>query len=354
MAWISASISFNLSSEASPSPELSSSESDCTPSSSCFTSSKLLSAFGLPGGPGCFLLEFHAPQLPLSCHVPVVLSCHSLSCQGASLSLLPVFCGLDFQPLLFCVLLVAALSHLLFHPSQPPSSPTGARAIDDAEVQLCFWTGNAPVLSKGRPTVVRHVPRTEVRGGTIIKHLSQNGYAKISDKTTRCVIRSLRGRGLWLGGKRNYAINEFANCFVLVSLLVSAGFAVLCWFSAGLCWSLPVRVGKSNLGNPTWEIQLGKTNFGKPTWGNQLGKSNLGKSTWENQLGKINLGFAVLCWFCAGLCWSLPVPCFVLVLQWSLLVSAGFAFLCWFCAGLCWSLPVSLFCAGYVLVSLLD
>ena len=50
----------------------------------------------------------------------------------------------------------------------------------------------------------------------------------------------------------------------------------------------------------------------------------------------------------AGLC---RFRCFVLVLCWSLLVSAGFAVLCWFCAGLCWSLPVSLFCAGFVLVS---
>ena len=32
-----------------------------------------------------------------------------------------------------------------------------------------------------------------------------------TDETTRCVIRSLRGRGLWLGGKRNYSINQFAN-----------------------------------------------------------------------------------------------------------------------------------------------
>ena len=32
-----------------------------------------------------------------------------------------------------------------------------------------------------------------------------------TDKTTRCVIRSLRGRGLWLGEKRNYSINQFAN-----------------------------------------------------------------------------------------------------------------------------------------------
>ena len=58
----------------------------------------------------------------------------------------------------------------------------------------------------------------------------------------------------------------------------------------------------------------------------------------------------VLCWFCAGrspgLCWF---RCFVLVLCWSLLVSAGFAVLCWFCGGLCWSLPVSLFCAGFVM-----
>ena len=32
-----------------------------------------------------------------------------------------------------------------------------------------------------------------------------------TDKTTRCVIKSLRGWGLWLGEKRNYSINQFAN-----------------------------------------------------------------------------------------------------------------------------------------------
>ena len=32
-----------------------------------------------------------------------------------------------------------------------------------------------------------------------------------TDETTRCVIRSLRGRGLWLGEKRNYSINIFVN-----------------------------------------------------------------------------------------------------------------------------------------------
>ena len=31
--------------------------------------------------------------------------------------------------------------------------------------------------------------------------------------------------------------------------------------------------------------------------------------------------------------------------------SAVFAILGWFCAGLCWSLPVSLFCAGFAMVS---
>ena len=118
--------------------------SNSSSSPSPLTTSQLLSSFGLPGRPGSFLLEFHALQLLLCC-------CQSLSwCQSshfeepstdhsASLPLLPVFCGLDFQPLLFCVLLVAALSHLLFHHSQPPSSPAGAHAIDDAEVPLCFF-----------------------------------------------------------------------------------------------------------------------------------------------------------------------------------------------------------------------
>jgi hypothetical protein len=32
-----------------------------------------------------------------------------------------------------------------------------------------------------------------------------------SDKSTRCVIRSLKGRWPWLGEKRNYSINQFAN-----------------------------------------------------------------------------------------------------------------------------------------------
>ena len=32
-----------------------------------------------------------------------------------------------------------------------------------------------------------------------------------TDKTTRGVIRNLRGRGLWLGEKINYSINQFAN-----------------------------------------------------------------------------------------------------------------------------------------------
>ena len=34
-----------------------------------------------------------------------------------------------------------------------------------------------------------------------------------------------------------------------------------------------------------------------------------------------------------------------------MLIAAGLAVLCWFCAGLCWSLPVLLLCAGLGLVS---
>jgi hypothetical protein len=32
-----------------------------------------------------------------------------------------------------------------------------------------------------------------------------------TEKTTRCVIRSLSGRGLWLGGQSNHSINRSAN-----------------------------------------------------------------------------------------------------------------------------------------------
>jgi hypothetical protein len=45
----------------------------------------------------------------------------------------------------------------------------------------------------------------------------------------------------------------------------------------------------------------------------------------------VSAGFAVLCWFCGGLCWSLPIS---LVCAGFVLVSAGFAVLCWCCAGL--------------------
>jgi hypothetical protein len=39
----------------------------------------------------------------------------------------------------------------------------------------------------------------------------------------------------------------------------------------------------------------------------------------------VSAGLAVLCWLRSGLCWSRPVSLFVLVLCWSLLVSAGLA-----------------------------
>ena len=41
--------------------------------------------------------------------------------------------------------------------------------------------------------MVRHVPCTEVRGSTIIKHLSQNGYAKIYKKYDICYNILVRG-----------------------------------------------------------------------------------------------------------------------------------------------------------------
>jgi hypothetical protein len=74
----------------------------------------------------------------------------------------------------------------------------------------------------------------------------------------------------------------------------------------------------------------------------------------------VSAGFPVLCWFCVGLCWSLPNSLFCAGLSWSLSDPVGFAVLCWFwlvSAGrcrfhcfvlvLCWSLLV---CAGFALV----
>ena len=37
-------------------------------------------------------------------------------------------------------------------------------------------------------------------------------------RTPRCVIRSLRWRGLWLGGNRNYSINQFPNQTITQSI----------------------------------------------------------------------------------------------------------------------------------------
>ena len=111
------------------------------------------------------------------------------------------------------------------------------------------------------------------------------------------------------------------HCFVLVlcwSLLVSAGFAVLCWFCAGLRWSLPVSLFCAGFvlvsASLCWFRYIFCAGFVLVAL-------------------PVSAGFAVLCCFCAGLCWSLLV----------------LLFLCWFCGGLCWSLPVSPFCAGFVM-----
>ena len=42
--------------------------------------------------------------------------------------------------------------------------------------------------------------------------------AVVTDKTTRSVIRSLGGRGLWLGGKSNHSINQSANQSITQSI----------------------------------------------------------------------------------------------------------------------------------------
>ena len=39
-----------------------------------------------------------------------------------------------------------------------------------------------------------------------------------TDKTTHCVIRSFRGRGLWLGGKSNHSTNQSANQSITQSI----------------------------------------------------------------------------------------------------------------------------------------
>ena len=66
-----------------------------------------------------------------------------------------------------------------------------------------------------------------------------------------------------------------------------------------------------------------------------------------------------LCLFCSVWIWagwsrlvSAVLAAFAWLCIYIYIYGAGFAFLCWFCAGLCWSLLVSLFCAGFVLDSL--
>ena len=53
-----------------------------------------------------------------------------------------------------------------------------------------------------------------------------------TDKTTRCVIRSLRGRGLWLGGKSNHSINQSANQSITQSIhqLNKQSVEIICWY----------------------------------------------------------------------------------------------------------------------------
>jgi hypothetical protein len=128
--------------------------------------------------------------------------------------------------------------------------------------------------------------------------LRSSGSGAVCDSSFRAEPRNvvlgwsrLVSRRLW----RNVCV-----C-VCVRLLVSAGFAVLCWFCDVLCWSLSVSL--------------------------------------------FCAGFVLVS---AGLCWSLPVSLFC---AGFVLVSPGLCRFRCFVLVLCWSLPVSLFCAGFVLVS---
>ena len=105
-----------------------------------------------------------------------------------------MFCRLEFQATHCGVPRGAALVPVvfkLFH----------ARTIDDASV-----------LSKGRPTAVWHVPRTEVRPGDIhgMKHLSQNGFAKIYNKKTiyAFIYRYGERLGAWTKKRENKERNQ--------------------------------------------------------------------------------------------------------------------------------------------------
>jgi hypothetical protein len=102
------------------------------------------------------------------------------------------------------------------------------------------------------------------------------------------------------------------------------------WFCVGLCWSLPVSLFCAG-------FVLVSPGLCRILPFSQV-KNKLQFLCWSLL---VSAGFVVLCWFCAGLCWSLPVSLFC---AGFVLVSAGFVALCWFCAGLCWSLPVSLLC----------
>ena len=55
---------------------------------------------------------------------------------------------------------------------------------------------------------------------------------KHTDKTTRCVIRSLSGRGLWLGGQSNHSINQSANQSITQSIhqLNKQSVEIICWY----------------------------------------------------------------------------------------------------------------------------
>ena len=152
----------------------------------------------------------------------------------------------------------------------------------------------------------------------MILSVETSWYGRITDKTTRCVIRSLRGRGLWLGGKRNYSINQFANNLLSSSVEISfwdhllrstvkrrssveincwdylLRSAVKMWFVAIISWDLLLR---SFVDINCWDYLL---------------SSSVEISCWDHLLRS-----AVKIWFVAILCWDLLLRSSVKINCWD-------------------------------------
>ena len=85
--------------------------------------------------------------------------------------------------------------------------------------------------SLARTTRTRNETETNFPIGGLLRRLIPLNL-RYTDKTTRCVIRSLSGRGLWLGGKSNHSINQSANQSITQSIhqLNKQSVEIICWY----------------------------------------------------------------------------------------------------------------------------